>query len=624
MREMIFAEDLRDPTKDKQMRGRINRFDQVLHPRFVTCMTGMPVEIRRFIMQNSKSRSLSASVTANRENAHLQHQIPDIINKVGDIVAARFLLGNKDIGELLGMKHVIENLEGQEQKMQEEALELGHHDATIKADINQLIARIESLLPYHEQIKAMKELEDEYNALIEELNAEGANPLLVKHIAGEWSCRPDDRRLIMGMESDDENITVQESIMSQPLYIEKGKFTRRMIKNSLRSSKLMAIVERNIQYLDDETPHARAKQLWDLRNTIMQHELPLGYKGNVEDLINGTIEEHGIASEILKQKYRRFMSLHNMLSDIQIGSLLTIKEGIDSKEKIAMITDIHMPEITDKRIDMASFYELDYVVVGDESKRSIRLSSIANQTESLKIDIKKNTGFNSNNPEEFMEEWDEETKKAAFNSTTFSRLLIGNEWQAVSMMVSGKFGRVITYDTPDGIQRAIEVLNTEKFDKMPLYLESSDLAFEALKDIKRIEIGDILMTKGKNAETIVRVSIPSPSGKASWINENTNVKNMVMEIIQSNFPNKNPEEVEDIWLKSLISKNRIILGNVPEAIASQFINLLMTEGTQCTVENSFADRVNELRNNLLHGDNDNQIIEEENIEQPIVAPAIGM
>lgn len=612
-RNMIFAEDLRDPQKDKQMRGRVNRFDQVDTPKFTTCMTGMPVEIRRFIMQNSKSRCLSASVTANRENAHLQHDIPDIINKVGDIVAARYLLANKETAEILGLKNTVIALEFKLSESEVDMNDISDDDSDVHADINQLIARIESLLPYHEQTRAMREIESEYAAYIEELNAIGANPLLVKHIPGEWSCRPEDRKLISGIESENNDDTTQDSIMNTPLYMEKGKFTRRVVANSIRSGRLMSMIEKNQSYLGEETPDVRAKELWDLRNHILKDHMPLDNMANVEDLVNGEVEVVGVISPILKQGFHRLENLCSTLEKLQLGSTLTVKEGKDMPVKLAVITDIKMPDINDKRINMPSFYEIFYLTVGDERPRSMRLSSVMLPTDNFSVEFHKNSGFNSNNPEDFMTLWDEESKKAGFNSTYLSRLLVGNEWQAVSMMVNGKFGRVVTYDTSDGVQRAIEITQPDKFEKMPLNIETPQLAYAVLCETRKLEMGGLLVSKTKSdAGEYSKMSLPSPTGRFSWMHENQNIKDEIFDIIRSTKPDMTDEDVNNIWNKSVISKNKIILNKIPDHKLTPFFSIMMKAGTPCTVENSMGDKVNEIRNRLRNIN----LIPNEEIEAP--------
>ena len=364
-RSMIFLEDLRNPTLQKQMCGRVFRYDQVLNPTFITCMSGMPVETRRFMMQNAKNRGLSASMTANRENAHLQKDVPDIINRVGDVIAARFLMAEKDITDNLGLKHKRDELLAAYAERIEEGQGFLNDDNELRADMNQLISRVESLLPYHEQIRVMASLESEYAAYVEELNAAGANPLMVKHIAGDWSCNPNDRVLIRGQEHEDgQELSTGDSIMNQPLYVEKGRFTRRVVANSIRSGRLMSMVERSQQMLGEETPEVRGRELWDLRNSILQSHMPMGSNADATEIFEGNVETVGAVSPVFKQSYMRLKSLCDTLSQIQVGSEITVKEGEQIKKGV--ITGIHMPGIDEKNATLASFYEVSYLTPGAE------------------------------------------------------------------------------------------------------------------------------------------------------------------------------------------------------------------------------------------------------------------
>ncbi|MGX8249814.1 strawberry notch C-terminal domain-containing protein, partial [Escherichia coli] len=86
-RVMIELQSAADVNKRVQFFGRVNRKGQVNEPIIATISSGLPGEARPIAMQNAKLRKLSANTTSNQDNAALDDDIPDFLNKLGDRIA---------------------------------------------------------------------------------------------------------------------------------------------------------------------------------------------------------------------------------------------------------------------------------------------------------------------------------------------------------------------------------------------------------------------------------------------------------------------------------------------------------------------------------------------------------
>ncbi|MFU1524239.1 strawberry notch C-terminal domain-containing protein [Aeromonas hydrophila] len=156
-RVMIELQSAADVNKRVQFFGRVNRKGQVNEPIIATISSGLPGEARPIAMQNAKLRKLSANTTSNQDNAALDDDIPDFLNKLGDRIARQYLENNPSIANRLDIDIEQEDLDG-------------------NYFINRLTSRI-MMLRVEEQELIYDELTMEFKGELARLDAIGENPL---------------------------------------------------------------------------------------------------------------------------------------------------------------------------------------------------------------------------------------------------------------------------------------------------------------------------------------------------------------------------------------------------------------------------------------------------------------
>lgn len=161
-RELIELQPAADIAQRLQFWGRVNRKGQVCTPVIRFMSSGMPAEQRLIMMQNSKLRRMSANISGNADNSAINDDAPDILNRIGNEVAFRWLEANPAVGKLCGHK-------------------VGEHDESkIKFAgtkfVDMLTRRI-VLLQVTDQRRVYAELQQEFDALMEQYEMDGINPL---------------------------------------------------------------------------------------------------------------------------------------------------------------------------------------------------------------------------------------------------------------------------------------------------------------------------------------------------------------------------------------------------------------------------------------------------------------
>lgn len=161
-RELIEMQRPRSTTNLKQIRGRVTRKGSVNDPMVTSPSSGLPAEARLLAMQNSAFRKMSANTSGSADNASLKEDVPDLLNRIGNEVAFRWMEANPKVSSIIGYK-------------------IGEvNEATVSMDntkfIDLLTARLVMLDPAL-QFKVWEELTAEYKAVIEQYELEGSNPL---------------------------------------------------------------------------------------------------------------------------------------------------------------------------------------------------------------------------------------------------------------------------------------------------------------------------------------------------------------------------------------------------------------------------------------------------------------
>jgi len=101
-RVMIVLQPELDINIEIQKRGRINRTGQILKPIYDYVNSAIPAEKRLMMMLQKKLKSLDANTSSNQKQSSQILNVPDFLNKYGDIIVVSHLKENSDLNKLLG------------------------------------------------------------------------------------------------------------------------------------------------------------------------------------------------------------------------------------------------------------------------------------------------------------------------------------------------------------------------------------------------------------------------------------------------------------------------------------------------------------------------------------------
>lgn len=161
-RELIELQPAADIAQRLQFWGRVNRKGQVCSPIIHMVSSGLPAEMRLITMQNAKLRKMSANISSNADNSAINENAPDILNRIGNEIAFRWLENNPKISAVLGYS----------------VGEMAEDQANLSGTkfIDLLTGRL-MMLDVETQRRVYAELTQEFRAVIEQCEQEGRNPL---------------------------------------------------------------------------------------------------------------------------------------------------------------------------------------------------------------------------------------------------------------------------------------------------------------------------------------------------------------------------------------------------------------------------------------------------------------
>lgn len=157
-RHMIVAQSERDINQVMQMLGRVNRFGQVVEPKFTLVMADVPAEKRLGAMLVKKMASLNANTTAARDSDLSVGNVTDFMNAAGEEVVTELIEEHPELDAMLSYPSKSAGNDG----------EIGL--------ISKVTGRIH-LLPIKQQEELYDLIETETAALIEQKQAMGENVL---------------------------------------------------------------------------------------------------------------------------------------------------------------------------------------------------------------------------------------------------------------------------------------------------------------------------------------------------------------------------------------------------------------------------------------------------------------
>lgn len=160
-----------------QSLGRINRFDQVEVPNFLTVSTDTIPDQRLQAINNHKLRQFGALIDSDRDHPALAQGIPDLLNPVGAAAVRTVLFAEPDLAARMGHPRAeFRNRRNRTRQCSDSKL------------VQQTFARALLLEP-DEQARLFDLIEAEFGARIAAADAAGTNPLKVPQLSGHIEIR---------------------------------------------------------------------------------------------------------------------------------------------------------------------------------------------------------------------------------------------------------------------------------------------------------------------------------------------------------------------------------------------------------------------------------------------------
>jgi C-terminal domain on Strawberry notch homologue/P-loop containing NTP hydrolase pore-1 len=543
-RVLIGLQEPADITKLLQAYGRVNRFDQVKGPCILSCMAGLPIETRLFGMRNQKLRRLSANVTSNRDHAALFQDIPDLMNVVGDIVCARYAEARPDLMRRLGFDpdKELEREEGNRNN----AEKIAEDQKDTQRSANAFLARL-AMLSVAQQRNTLEELEAEYKATLQEMDARGENPLKSKRIEGKVHSHPADRYILEGAELEN-----PLSEFHRPVYVQKV-FIEHEIE-PLRGNKVMEEVERGLIAQGMNTPEAYSHMLERNKERMLGIYMPL-MAANLQEALADE------KNRTLRMMNNRIEQLIEALAALTPGC--GIKLNIEQVAEEGILTGITPPD--HRYMHLASAYEIKLAVPSQTKILRFSLGALLSDS-----DYAVTEGLNGPDADNILRAFDTAMDGRAIE---VRQMLVGNEWNAMNLSIKHKLGTMTAWEDQDGIShRGILVSKKHKdLDFMPVSLTIpslvSDLCIQENAEIygtPTFDFRSLHIRRADNGQGFY-ISLPETrSREYGHIYESPGVQAMVQQYNTTN-PSSPRLNVPEEHLETVV-------GHLLEAGSTLFVN----------------------------------------------------
>lgn len=487
-RRLIVLQAPEDIQRFIQALGRVRRYDQVIGPIISTLSTGLPVEVRQLSTQNTRLRRMSANTNSSRENESIVDGVPDLINAVGDRVVTNYLAARPEMVKRLGLPEM-EALEEDDDDLRN----LAESTKDSKRSANTVLARVACLLGIDEQKIVMQEIEAEYRALIEELNAKGANPLKTRFLDGTVTSVK--KTVFSGVDVENPVSEFDRPVYAEEIVIEHSV-------EPVRANDVIDLQEKGLAIMGANTCEVQAERIRRDRDRLLAHAIPMT-ANSLEDAVAQGNERSVRALD-------DFNKLASALDRLAPGK--SVKVMIDGFEEEGIVTRVNFP-IASIFGAAASHYELHVAIPGFVKPAIVNLGSL------IREGLKVGDGLLGEEGDAFLDRFDHAMEGASRERRI---MLTGNEWAAMEMAVSNRLGNMTSYRDSNGvICRGILVnKNHKNLDFMTVNLETADLAISVLDAAPKVSLygssdlkpASLAIRKEANTN-LYRMAFPSPDSK---------------------------------------------------------------------------------------------------------------
>lgn len=526
-RVLIEVEVPEDVIARTQFFGRVNRNGQQSYPIIQTLSTGLPAQNRVLALQNNKLRKMSANITANRDNAAITRDVPDILNSVGNEVAYRFLELDPELAKKLDIdiETRVENSESDETDAQFQKF---YGDKYVSELMNRMV-----LLPVEQQKQAIEAITAEFQAVIEELDAKGENPLRPKFYdvnAKNIGSEP----LEVAASSVNKASNVRPSSFDKSVNLSYIQYTE--WSDPLPGRELIKLMkdgrERTDKYVFDRYSDTQSYDAWITSNPQgeFQDYLVETILARKDALLNRFLGKHASVAEaiamddnnMVKQLDHKISTLVANLSTMKIGSRIRWHDEMrDTNEDHAIVLSVIPPE--EHELHHLGRYRVRVARPGTSMVENIALSALLSKKDFEVLE----TEFNP----DVLKVYDSR-KRASFEVTR--PVMDGNLFRAAEMSIQTGMGTQAYYSDETGMaNRAIIMplyFQAKQFNKLPLRIHEAQMVKDFFRNVdtgqvhstsgamKNLSEGAKLLKRGMNIRKTATEVIISVPGSQQWVN----------------------------------------------------------------------------------------------------------
>ncbi len=461
-RTLIEMETPVDIIKYIQAQGRGNRYGQVARPRIVSVMTGLIPEMRILQQRNRKLRALGASVDGNRSHPLLLDDVPDFLNKVGDLATTQVLRSLPGLARRLGFREFLAGTGDEDEVPVGEMLtDSGASGSVIESIANRVLSR-SLVLPAVEQTRLIDLIRIEFEAIIEELESRNANPLRPKEISGEIEIHG--TTLYSGLDREDDDM--ETSAFAAPLYMSTG--THHLNEEPITGDQLLQMVNRAkiAAGSDGFAPYAA-------RVEAMLPSL-LGHLVRPDSTISEALAAPNCQSFNFRSRHCRLTSFIAMLRSIRPGAVVQM-DGEDGEHDGLLRTIVGLTAPADDHIHLPQAYRIRTVAPGDQRAQIHTLKRLLSfRPEAVRILPGIEDGDNVHHIRGF-------AQQLALGRRYPVQILNGNLLAAITEAQRHRLGTMCLYREQDGdLRRGIVVRQSKvNLEYLPTVIPSARIA-EAL------------------------------------------------------------------------------------------------------------------------------------------------
>ncbi len=458
-RTLIEMETPVDIIKYIQAQGRGNRYGQVARPRIVSVMTGLIPEMRILQQRNRKLRALGASVDGNRSHPLLLDDVPDFLNKVGDLATTQVLRSLPGLARRLGFREFVSGSgDEQEAPVGEMPNDSGASGSVIESIANRVLSR-SLVLPAVEQTRLIDLIRIEFEAIVEELESRNANPLRPKEISGEIEIHG--TTLYSGLDRDDDDL--ETSAFAAPLYMSTG--THHLNEEPITGDQLLQMVGRARIAAGSDGFAPYASRVEAMLPTL------LGHLVRQDSTISEALAAPDRQPFNFRSRHHRLVRFIGMLRSIRPGAVVQM-DGEDGEHDGLLRTIVGLTAPADDHVHLPQAYRIRAVAPGDQRPQIHTLKRLLSfRPEAVRILPGIEDGDNVHHIRGF-------AQQLALGRRYPVQVLNGNLLAAITEAQRHRLGTMCLYREQDGgLRRGIVVRQSKvNLEYLPAVIPSARIA----------------------------------------------------------------------------------------------------------------------------------------------------